>query len=126
MGWAIARRICALAVTKGYALKHCSVQRRSSLYSQQSTVNNDSGATGIDITDMTTTRVTNDVPIAVEQVSKSFPLPDGKGEFKVLGNINLKVPAGEVVAFKLSIGWTILSVYYQQPQCKDTGHQAIA
>ena len=53
---------------------------------------------------MTTTRVTNDVPIAVDQVSKSFPLPDGKGEFKVLGNINLKVPAGEVVAFKLSSG----------------------
>jgi hypothetical protein len=75
---------------------------------------------------MTTTRVTNDVPIAVEQVSKSFPLPDGKGEFKVLGNINLKVPAAEVVAFKLSIGWTILSAYYQQPQCNDTGHQAIA
>lgn len=75
---------------------------------------------------MTTTRVTKDVPIAVEQVSKSFPLPDGKGEFKVLGNINLKVPEGEVVAFKLSIGWTILWVYYQQPQFKDTGHQAIA
>ncbi len=47
---------------------------------------------------MTTTRVTNDVLIAVEQVSKSFPLPDGKGEFKVLRNINLKVPADEVVA----------------------------
>ena len=75
---------------------------------------------------MTTAGVTNDVPIAVEQVSKSFPLPDGKGELNVLGNINLKVPAGEVVAFKLSIGWTILSVYYQQPQFKDTGHQAIA
>ena len=57
---------------------------------------------------MTTARVTNDVPIAVEQVSKSFPLPGGKGEFKVIRNINLKVPAGEVVAFKLSIGWTIL------------------
>jgi NitT/TauT family transport system ATP-binding protein len=75
---------------------------------------------------MTTTRVTNDVPIAVEQVSKSFPLPDGKGEFKVLGNINLKVPAGEVVPTKLSSGWTILSVYYQQRQSKDRGHQAIA
>ena len=75
---------------------------------------------------MTTTRVTNDVPIAVEQVSKSFPLPHGKREFKVLGNINLKVPAGEVVAFKLLSGWTILSVYYQQPQCKERGHQAIA
>jgi len=47
---------------------------------------------------MTTTQVMNDVLIAVEQVSKSFPLPDGKGEFKVLRNINLKVPAGEVVA----------------------------
>jgi hypothetical protein len=75
---------------------------------------------------MTTTRVTNDVPIAVEQVSKSFPLPHGKGEFKVLGNINLKVPAGKVVPTKLLIGWTILSAYYQQPQSKDTGHQAIA
>jgi NitT/TauT family transport system ATP-binding protein len=45
-----------------------------------------------------TTQVTNDVLIAVKQVSKSFPLPDGKGEFKVLRNINLKIPAGEVVA----------------------------
>ncbi len=57
---------------------------------------------------MTTTRVTNDVLIAVDQVSKSFPLPDGKDEFKVLGNINLKVPAGEVVPTKLLSGWTIL------------------
>jgi hypothetical protein len=31
-----------------------------------------------------------------------------------------------LVLTKLSIGWTILSVYYQQPQCKETGHQAIA
>jgi hypothetical protein len=31
-----------------------------------------------------------------------------------------------LVTSKLSIGWTILSAYYQQPQSKDTGHQAIA
>jgi NitT/TauT family transport system ATP-binding protein len=47
---------------------------------------------------MTTTQAANQLLIAVEQVSKSFPLPDGKGEFKVLRNINLKVPSGEVVA----------------------------
>jgi NitT/TauT family transport system ATP-binding protein len=47
---------------------------------------------------MTSTQAANQVLIAVEQVSKSFPLPDGKGEFKVLRNVNLKVPAGEVVA----------------------------
>ncbi|MBV9384952.1 MAG: nitrate/sulfonate/bicarbonate ABC transporter ATP-binding protein [Chroococcidiopsidaceae cyanobacterium CP_BM_ER_R8_30] len=47
---------------------------------------------------MTTKRVTNDVLLAVEQVSKSFPLPEGKGEFTVLQNVHLTVPAGEVVA----------------------------
>ncbi|QZZ22536.1 nitrate/sulfonate/bicarbonate ABC transporter ATP-binding protein [Leptothermofonsia sichuanensis E412] len=36
--------------------------------------------------------------IAVEQVHKSFPLPEGKGEFPVLHNINLTVKSGEVVA----------------------------
>lgn len=46
----------------------------------------------------TTTRVTNEVLIAVEQVNKSFPLPEGKGEFTVLRNINVTVRAGEVVA----------------------------
>ena len=46
----------------------------------------------------TTTRVTNEVLIAVEQVNKSFPLPEGKGEFRVLRNINVTVRAGEVVA----------------------------
>ncbi|MCX7596042.1 MAG: ATP-binding cassette domain-containing protein, partial [Fischerella sp.] len=46
----------------------------------------------------TTTRATDEVLIAVEQVSKSFPLPEGKGEFTVLRNINLTVRAGEVLA----------------------------
>ncbi|MBD2438580.1 nitrate/sulfonate/bicarbonate ABC transporter ATP-binding protein [Nostoc sp. FACHB-110] len=36
--------------------------------------------------------------IAVEQVNKSFLLPDGKGEFTVLRQINAKVCSGEVVA----------------------------
>ncbi len=36
--------------------------------------------------------------IDVENVHKSFPLPDGKGEFSVLENINLSVQQGEVVA----------------------------
>ena len=31
-----------------------------------------------------------------------------------------------LVPSKLSIGWTILWAYYQQPQSKDRGHQAIA
>ena len=39
-----------------------------------------------------------DVLIAVEQVHKSFPLPDGKGEFNVLSDINVTVRSGEVVA----------------------------
>jgi NitT/TauT family transport system ATP-binding protein len=47
---------------------------------------------------MTSTQVTNNVLIAVEQVNKSFSLPESKGEFKVLRNINLTVAAGEVVA----------------------------
>lgn len=47
---------------------------------------------------MTTTAKTDKVLIAVEQVSKSFPRPDAKGEFTVLSNINLTVAAGEVVA----------------------------
>ncbi len=36
--------------------------------------------------------------ITVEQVNKSFPLPEGKGEFNVLTDINLTVKAGEVLA----------------------------
>jgi len=36
--------------------------------------------------------------IAVEQVNKSFPLPDGKGEFTVLRQINVRINSGEVVA----------------------------
>lgn len=36
--------------------------------------------------------------IVVENVNKSFPLPDGKGEFTVLRQINAKVDSGEVVA----------------------------
>jgi len=36
--------------------------------------------------------------ITVENVSKRFPLPDGKGEFTVLGDVSLAVNAGEVVA----------------------------
>ncbi|MHC5938012.1 ABC transporter ATP-binding protein [Nostoc sp.] len=47
---------------------------------------------------MTSTQVTNNVLIAVEQVNKSFPRPEGKGEFNVLRNINLTVATGEVLA----------------------------
>ena len=36
--------------------------------------------------------------IRVEHVSKSFPLPDGKGEFTVLSEVELSIHAGEVVA----------------------------
>jgi NitT/TauT family transport system ATP-binding protein len=36
--------------------------------------------------------------IAAEQVSKRFPLPDGKGEFTVLNSVSLTVKSGEVVA----------------------------
>ncbi len=36
--------------------------------------------------------------ITVDHVSKRFPLPEGKGEFTVLGDVSLSVHAGEVVA----------------------------
>ena len=36
--------------------------------------------------------------ISVDQVSKSFPLPDGKGRFSVLNDVSLTIQAGEVVA----------------------------
>ncbi len=36
--------------------------------------------------------------ITVEQVHKTFPLPGGKGEFKVLNDISLAVRSGEVLA----------------------------
>jgi NitT/TauT family transport system ATP-binding protein len=39
----------------------------------------------------------NDV-IVVDKVSKSFPLPEGKGEFAVLDNVDVRVATGEVVA----------------------------
>jgi NitT/TauT family transport system ATP-binding protein len=45
-----------------------------------------------------TTQATDEILISVEQVNKSFPLPEGKGEFTVLRDINLTVRAGEVVA----------------------------
>ncbi len=41
---------------------------------------------------------TPDSLIAVENVSKRFPLPDGKGEFTVLNGVSLTVKLGEVVA----------------------------
>jgi len=44
------------------------------------------------------TPITEQVLIAVEEVNKSFPLPDGKGEFTVLRHINARVNSGEVVA----------------------------
>lgn len=44
-----------------------------------------------------TTAITQEL-ITVEQVNKSFPLPEGKGEFNVLNNINLTVKSGEVLA----------------------------
>ncbi len=47
---------------------------------------------------MTTMQTLPDSLSAVEQVHKSFPLPDGKGEFNVLRDINVTVRAGEVVA----------------------------
>jgi NitT/TauT family transport system ATP-binding protein len=40
----------------------------------------------------------NNVLISVENVSKSFSLPDGKGEFTVLSHIDVRVRSGEVVA----------------------------
>ncbi|EKQ66805.1 ABC-type nitrate/sulfonate/bicarbonate transport system, ATPase component [Leptolyngbyaceae cyanobacterium JSC-12] len=45
-----------------------------------------------------TTAIASEVLIAVENVHKSFPLPDGKGEFTVLRDVNLTVHSGEVVA----------------------------
>ena len=45
-----------------------------------------------------TASITDQTLISVENVHKSFPLPDGKGEFTVLRHINLKVNSGEVVA----------------------------
>ncbi|BAY63287.1 NitT/TauT family ABC transporter, ATP-binding protein [Calothrix brevissima NIES-22] len=45
-----------------------------------------------------TTPTTEQALITVEQVNKSFPLPDGKGEFTVLRQINVRVHSGEVVA----------------------------
>jgi len=41
---------------------------------------------------------TTQIAIAVEQVSKTFPLPDSKGEFTVLRHVDLTVGIGEVVA----------------------------
>ncbi len=41
---------------------------------------------------------TNDSLIVVENCNKAFPLPDGKGEFTVLRDVNLRVGRGEVVA----------------------------
>jgi NitT/TauT family transport system ATP-binding protein len=38
-----------------------------------------------------TTAIAQEVLIAVENVHKRFPLPDGKGEFTVLLDINLTV-----------------------------------
>lgn len=40
----------------------------------------------------------NPILIDVENCNKSFPLPDGKGEFTVLRDVNVKVARGEVVA----------------------------
>jgi NitT/TauT family transport system ATP-binding protein len=45
-----------------------------------------------------TTTAASEVLIAVENVYKGFPLPDGKGEFTVLRDINVTVKSGEVVA----------------------------
>lgn len=47
---------------------------------------------------MNTAQHTSEIAIAVEQVSKTFPLPEGKGEFTVLRNIDLTVGVHEVVA----------------------------
>ncbi|GAB4335810.1 MAG: nitrate/sulfonate/bicarbonate ABC transporter ATP-binding protein [Leptolyngbyaceae cyanobacterium] len=47
---------------------------------------------------MTVTTTIAQELITVEQVNKSFPLPEGKGEFNVLTDINLTVKAGEVLA----------------------------
>lgn len=45
-----------------------------------------------------TAAVAQDTLIAVENVYKRFPLPDGKGEFTVLSGVHLTVRSGEVVA----------------------------
>ncbi|MFM7471363.1 MAG: nitrate/sulfonate/bicarbonate ABC transporter ATP-binding protein [Nodosilinea sp.] len=42
--------------------------------------------------------VASQILITVDQVSKHFPLPDGKGEFTVLSGVNLTVRSGEVIA----------------------------
>jgi len=47
---------------------------------------------------MTMTPTLTDVLITTENVHKSFPLPEGKGEFNVLRDINVTVKAGEVLA----------------------------
>ncbi len=44
---------------------------------------------------MTMTLTLTDVLITAENVHKSFPLPEGKGEFNVLREINLTVKAGK-------------------------------
>jgi NitT/TauT family transport system ATP-binding protein len=41
---------------------------------------------------------TNDVMIAAEHITKTFPLPENKGVFTVLQDVSLAVHAGEVVA----------------------------
>ena len=47
---------------------------------------------------MLTTSIATDTLINVDGVHKSFPLPDGKGEFNVLQNVHFTVQSGEVVA----------------------------
>ncbi len=44
------------------------------------------------------TASTNEVLISIDHVFKSFPKPDGKGEFTVLRDVSLQVKAGEVLA----------------------------
>jgi NitT/TauT family transport system ATP-binding protein len=44
------------------------------------------------------TTIATETLIAVEHCSKAFPLPDGKGEFVVLRDVNVKVDRAEVVA----------------------------
>ncbi len=40
----------------------------------------------------------NETLISVDNCNKAFPLPDGKGEFTVLRDVNVRVARGEVVA----------------------------
>jgi NitT/TauT family transport system ATP-binding protein len=47
---------------------------------------------------MLTTPIATDTLVNVDGVHKSFPLPDGKGEFNVLQNVHFTVQSGEVVA----------------------------